>query len=95
MKTLQKLLKAPFLGVIWLYQRTLSFDHGPLKVFFPHGYCQFHPSCSQYAFDAIQKHGVLKGTILGVWRIVRCNPWAKGGDDPVSDKFKLSKFEKR
>ena len=45
--------------------------------------CRYWPSCSEYALQAIQKHGVLKGGLLGVWRIVRCNPWSKGGIDPV------------
>lgn len=95
MKTLQKIIRAPFLVLIWLYQHTLSFDHGPLRVYFPHGYCQFHPTCSQYTYEAIEKHGVIRGTILGAWRILRCNPWARGGADPVPDSFKLPKFEKR
>lgn len=45
--------------------------------------CRYWPSCSEYALQAIQKHGVLKGGLLGAWRIMRCNPWSKGGIDPV------------
>ena len=45
--------------------------------------CRYCPSCSEYALQAIQKHGVLKGGLLGTWRIIRCNPWSKGGIDPV------------
>ena len=45
--------------------------------------CRYWPSCSEYALQAIQKHGVLKGGLLGAWRIIRCNPWSKGGIDPV------------
>ena len=45
--------------------------------------CRFHPSCSQYTLLAIQRHGVLKGTLMGLWRIMRCNPFSKGGFDPV------------
>ncbi len=45
--------------------------------------CRFHPSCSQYTVLAIEKHGVLRGVCMGVWRIMRCNPFSKGGFDPV------------
>lgn len=68
-------------GVIWLYQRTLSPDHGPLRVFFPHGYCRFHPTCSEYGRRAITKYGVMKGVPKTIWRIIRCNPWSAGGVD--------------
>ena len=43
--------------------------------------CKYHPSCSQYAVDAIRKHGVLKGSVKAGWRLLRCNPWSKGGVD--------------
>ncbi|MBA3022346.1 MAG: membrane protein insertion efficiency factor YidD [Gammaproteobacteria bacterium] len=45
--------------------------------------CRFHPSCSQYAEEAIVKHGALKGAWLSAKRILRCNPWNAGGFDPV------------
>ncbi|MGB3682225.1 MAG: membrane protein insertion efficiency factor YidD [Rubrobacteraceae bacterium] len=45
--------------------------------------CRFHPTCSQYTIEAIQKYGVFKGALLGTWRILRCNPYSKGGFDPV------------
>ncbi|MFY9263049.1 MAG: membrane protein insertion efficiency factor YidD [Arcanobacterium sp.] len=45
--------------------------------------CRYQPTCSQYAVEAINVHGVIKGTLLGVWRILRCNPWSKGGVDWV------------
>ncbi|MDQ3921076.1 MAG: membrane protein insertion efficiency factor YidD [Actinomycetota bacterium] len=45
--------------------------------------CRFSPSCSRYTLMAIHKHGVLKGGLLGAWRILRCNPFSKGGFDPV------------
>ena len=44
--------------------------------------CRFEPSCSQYFFEAVQKYGPLKGTLKGIWRILRCNPWNPGGYDP-------------
>ena len=45
--------------------------------------CPYFPSCSTYAVEAIEKHGLLKGGLLAVWRILRCNPFSKGGYDPV------------
>lgn len=48
--------------------------------------CRYIPSCSQYTLEAILKHGVIKGWALGFWRILRCNPWSKGGFDKVPDK---------
>lgn len=68
---------------IKLYQKTLSFDHGPLKHYYPHGFCRFHPTCSQYGVESIQKYGIIKGGLKTIWRIIRCNPWNKGGNDPV------------
>lgn len=71
------------LKLIKLYQKTLSFDHGPLKVFYPQGFCKFHPTCSMYTYQAVEKYGTLKGSWMGFKRILRCNPWNEGGDDPV------------
>jgi hypothetical protein len=68
---------------IKFYQKTLSLDHGPLKHSFPHGFCRFTPTCSQYGLEAIQKYGVVLGGIKTTWRIMRCNPFNKGGYDPV------------
>ena len=45
--------------------------------------CPYTPSCSNYAIEAISKYGAFKGTALGFWRILRCNPFSKGGYDPV------------
>lgn len=68
-------------SIIKLYQKTLSPDHGWFKGFFPHGYCKYYPSCSQYARESIEKDGVIKGLAKSFWRILRCNPWSKGGVD--------------
>lgn len=46
--------------------------------------CRYHPSCSRYASDAIAEFGILRGLVLAVWRVLRCNPWSHGGVDPVS-----------
>lgn len=69
--------------IIRIYQKTLSFDHGPLKRLYPHGFCRFYPTCSDYGLQAFRKYGVLKGGFLTFWRILRCNPWNKGGNDPL------------
>jgi hypothetical protein len=71
------------IAIIKLYQHTLSFDHGFLKGYYPHGFCRFRPTCSDYAIDAIDKYGVFRGTFMAIKRILRCNPWNKGGYDPV------------
>ncbi|MGI5874322.1 MAG: membrane protein insertion efficiency factor YidD [Bacillota bacterium] len=63
------------LGLIRFYQLAIS----PL---FPPS-CRFTPTCSQYAIEAISKYGVLKGGRKAIWRVLRCNPWCKGGYDPV------------
>ncbi len=69
--------------IIKIYQKTLSFDHGPLKTIYPHGFCRFSPTCSEYGVQAITKYGAIKGSFLTMKRILRCNPFNKGGHDPV------------
>ena len=69
--------------LIRIYQKTLSFDHGPLRLFYPHGFCRFSPSCSDYGAQAIEKYGLILGGLKAGWRILRCNPWNKGGYDPL------------
>lgn len=70
--------------LISIYQRTISSDHGGiLKVFYPYGYCRFTPSCSEYSKQAFLKYGFVKGLFKSAWRILRCNPWNKGGHDAV------------
>ena len=50
--------------------------------------CRYYPTCSHYAIDALKIHGVFKGTALAVWRVLRCNPWSEGGEDPVPEAGK-------
>jgi uncharacterized protein len=68
-------MKSIFIGIIKLYQKLIS----PL---FPPS-CRFYPTCSEYAVQSISKHGAAKGLIKAIWRILRCNPFNKGGFDPV------------
>jgi len=71
------------LRLIRIYQKTLSFDHGFFRFMFPNGFCRFHPTCSEYGYQAIEKYGVIKGGLKALWRILRCNPFNRGGYDPL------------
>ena len=68
-------MKNILIAMIRFYQKLLS----PLK----HTRCPYTPTCSQYGLEAIQKYGAVKGSLLACWRILRCNPFSKGGYDPV------------
>lgn len=78
--------KLAVLLLIRIYQKTLSFDHGLPRFLFPHGYCQFYPTCSEYGYQAIERHGLLRGGLLALWRVLRCHPWSTGGIDQVPEK---------
>ena len=69
------IMKKIMTGSIRKYQKYLS----PLKT----TRCPYYPTCSNYALQAIEKHGTLKGGVLAGWRILRCNPFSHGGYDPV------------
>lgn len=71
------------MSLVKLYQKTLSPDHGLLKVFFPHGCCRFRPTCSEYAVQALEKYGAIRGSVKSLVRVLRCNPCSRGGHDPV------------
>ena len=79
MGTIRNLIKKVLIFLIKTYQMTLS----PR---FSHGSCRYTPTCSQYALEAIEIHGIFKGCLLAAWRILRCNPFSKGGWDPVPPK---------
>lgn len=68
--------RLPLLAVIRLYQLTLS-------RLMPAGSCRFYPSCSHYGYQAVYRHGLLKGGWLATWRVLRCQPFSRGGYDPV------------
>lgn len=65
-------------GCIGVYQRTLSGLGGQR--------CRYYPTCSQYAVDAIREFGPLRGSLLSAWRLLRCNPWTRGGVDHARDQ---------
>lgn len=71
-----KLIREAFLLPVKAYRKYLS----PLK---STPTCRFTPTCSQYAIDAVREWGIVAGTVLTIFRIVRCNPFSKGGEDPV------------
>ncbi len=75
------MLKRLAIWLIKFYQKHIS-----------KGACPFMPSCSQYMLEAILKRGLIVGIALGVWRILRCNPWNKGGFDKVPDKKSVLKW---
>jgi putative membrane protein insertion efficiency factor len=75
MKGLLRILSFPFIALIKLYQWIVSPILGPK--------CRFTPTCSQYAIEALKKHGVFKGLWLTVRRLSRCHPWGGHGYDPV------------
>jgi len=74
--TLRNLPRFPLLLLIRLYQKVVSPG-------LPSNTCRFYPTCSHYGYQAIYRHGALKGSWLGITRLFRCNPWNEGGYDPV------------
>ena len=71
-------MKRLFVALIRFYQRAISPKHPPS--------CRFVPTCSEYAMQALATHGLLKGLLLTVWRLLRCQPFARFGYDPVPPK---------
>ena len=71
-------MRTVLIAPIRVYQRVVS----PM---FPRR-CKYHPTCSQYAVDAIREFGVMRGVVLGGWRLLRCNPWSHGGVDYAHDQ---------
>lgn len=75
-------MKRLILLAIKIYQKIFSPDQGILFRS-AYGTCRFHPSCSEYLYQAISKYGISKGVFLGLKRIGKCHPWHEGGFDPV------------
>jgi len=74
-------MKRLIIGLIRIYQKTLSPDHGPLRFLHPTGACRFHPTCSEYGARAFEKYGLWKGLIKTLGRVGRCHPFTEGGVD--------------
>jgi len=83
--------KKIILGIIRIYQKTLSLDHSWLAKYFPQGGCRFYPTCSEYTYQAIDRFGIFKGIFLGSKRISRCHPFNDGGYDPIPEKWENKK----
>lgn len=66
-------MKILLLKILLFYKKYISYGHN----------CRFVPTCSEYTYEAIDKYGVIKGVFLGVKRVLKCNPWSKGGVDLV------------
>lgn len=85
-KGLLDIPKKIVLKLIRIYQKLFSFDHSfwarpdIIRV------CVFYPSCSEYTYQAIDRFGLIKGSLMGTWRIFRCNPFSRGGIDEVPHK---------
>ena len=73
------MMKRLFKLLIRFYQKFISAYTQP--------HCRYIPTCSRYAIGAIDRFGALRGGLLAVWRLLRCNPWSPGGYDPVPDHF--------
>jgi uncharacterized protein len=74
MRTGRRLVVIPLRG----YQRLVSPTLGAR--------CKYYPSCSEYAAQAVERFGILRGLVLAGWRLLRCNPWSHGGFDPVEEQ---------
>jgi len=70
--------RSVIVAILRLYQRWISPAFGQR--------CRYYPSCSEYAGQAVQRFGIVRGLLLAIWRLLRCNPWSRGGFDPVEDQ---------
>lgn len=79
-------MKSIIIALINFYKRHISPHFPPC--------CKYYPTCSTYALEAVRKFGAFKGSLLALWRLLRCNPWSMGGVDFVPDKFtfKVEKY---
>jgi putative membrane protein insertion efficiency factor len=71
-------MKYAAIALVYAYRYTLG-------LLFPTT-CKYYPSCSQYAVDALRRYGFFRGSVLTAWRLLRCNPWSRGGVDHVEDQ---------
>ena len=71
-------MKKILIKFVRFYQVAISANRPPC--------CKYMPTCSAYALEALEVHGALKGSALAIWRVLRCNPFSRGGYDPVPEK---------
>ncbi len=76
-------MKRPLIWLIKLYKKYISSKTPPC--------CKYYPTCSTYGIEAIDRFGALKGSALTIWRILRCNPFSRGGYDPVPERKERKK----
>ncbi|MEP7103952.1 MAG: membrane protein insertion efficiency factor YidD [Candidatus Dojkabacteria bacterium] len=77
--------------LIRIYQKLFSFDHSFWAKYIDYRVCIHEPSCSQYTYEAVDRFGLIRGSIMGFFRILRCNPMAEGGYDPVPKHFSIKR----
>ncbi|KPJ84764.1 hypothetical protein AMJ57_05540 [Parcubacteria bacterium SG8_24] len=66
----------------------MSPDHGLISRLLNRRFCKYWPSCSEYTYQAVEEFGIIRGLWMGLWRIMRCNPWSQGGIDPIPKRKK-------
>ncbi len=82
---LREIVAEGFIKLIRFYQYWISPLHRPT--------CRFYPTCSNYAIEAIRRHGVFQGSLMSIYRVLRCGPWSAGGYDPPDKP--LFRFKRR
>ena len=80
---LRDLPRSPLYWPRWVLLALIRFYQMTISKSLPPDTCRFYPSCSHYGYQAIYKHGALKGGLMAIWRVLRCNPFNPGGFDPV------------
>ena len=82
MRTILSLTSYILSGILIIMVRMYQIAISPLIKWTMGDVCRFYPSCSQYFIEAVRKYGPIRGALKGIWRVIRCNPWCKGGYDP-------------
>ena len=82
MNILRAIISAISKAAVWLLLLPITVYQRCISPFTPPA-CRFTPTCSEYAKQALKKHGPIKGLALAIWRVLRCNPWGGSGYDPV------------
>ena len=96
MQLIRRIISIPkYLGMLLIrvYQFLFSFDHSFWAKYSTTRICIHEPSCSQYTYEAVDRFGLVKGSVMGAARISRCNPAMPGGYDPVPDHFSVKRNE--